>query len=58
MVLITSLQFVFKRASKSAFLNVLLAVNKSKPDDGEQVLQDLKLGFERIFALLSGVAAW
>jgi hypothetical protein len=40
---------------KSAFLNVLLAVNKSKPSDGKQVLQNIKLEFERIFALLSRV---
>jgi hypothetical protein len=37
----------------SMTLNVLLAVNKARPGDGERVLQDLKLGFERIFVLLS-----
>jgi hypothetical protein len=40
---------------QSAFLNVLLAVNKTKPADGKGVLKTLKLGFERIFALLSQV---
>jgi hypothetical protein len=40
---------------KSAFLSVLLAVNKARPGDGKEVLQNLKLGFERIFALLSQV---
>lgn len=37
-------------------LNVLLAVNKAKPGDGKEVLKDLKLGFERIFTLLSQVS--
>ena len=41
---------------QSAFLNVLLAVNKARPDDGKRVLQNLKLGFEKIFALLSQVS--
>ncbi|TVY28202.1 hypothetical protein LHYA1_G003353 [Lachnellula hyalina] len=41
---------------QSAFLNVLLAVNKARPGDGEGVLQNLKLGFERIFTLLSRVS--
>ncbi|KAH8585628.1 hypothetical protein B0O99DRAFT_657209 [Bisporella sp. PMI_857] len=40
----------------SAFLNVLIAVNKAKPGDGKEVLQNLMLGFERIFALLSRVS--
>ncbi|KAF8851658.1 hypothetical protein BDZ45DRAFT_750438 [Acephala macrosclerotiorum] len=44
-----------EEAPKSAFLNVLLAVNKASPKDGEQVLQNIKLGFERISALLSRV---
>ncbi len=37
---------------KSASLSVLLAVNKARPGDGTEVLQNLKLGFEGIFALL------
>jgi hypothetical protein len=41
---------------KSAFLNVLHAVNKARPGDGKEVLQNLKLGFETIFALLSRVS--
>jgi hypothetical protein len=41
---------------QSAFLNVLLAVNKARPGDGKGVLQNLKLGFQRIFALLSRVS--
>lgn len=45
-----------EEAPNSAFLNVLLAVNKARPDDGKEVLQTLKLGFERIFALLSRVS--
>jgi len=40
---------------QSAFLNVLPAVNKARPADGKGVLKTLKLGFERIFALLSQV---
>jgi hypothetical protein len=36
-----------------AFLNVLLAVNGAGPGAGKEVLHSLKLGFERIFALLS-----
>jgi len=40
----------------SAFLNVLLAVNKARPSDGKEVLQNLKLGFEKIFTLLSRVS--
>jgi len=40
---------------QSTFLNVLLAVNKARPGDGKGVLQNFKLGFERIFALLSRV---
>jgi hypothetical protein len=38
---------------KSAFLNVLVAVNKAKRNDGHQFLRKLKLGFERIFVVLS-----
>ncbi|RYP42521.1 hypothetical protein DL767_000209 [Monosporascus sp. MG133] len=37
----------------AARLNVLLAVNKARPEDGKQVLASLKEGFSRIFALLS-----
>jgi hypothetical protein len=40
----------------SGFLNVLLAVNKARIGDGEEVLQELKLGFERIFVLPSQVS--
>ena len=40
---------------KSAFLNILLAVNKAKRDGGNQFLQKLKQGFEKIFAILSRV---
>lgn len=40
----------------SAFSSVLLAVNKTKPSDGKEALQDLKSGFEKIFALLSQVS--
>ena len=40
----------------SVSLNVLVAVNKAKPGDGKEVLQNLRLGFERIFALLSEVS--
>jgi hypothetical protein len=45
-----------REGPESAFLSVLLAVNKDTPSDGEGVLQNLKLGFERIFALLSRVS--
>ena len=37
-------------------LNVLIAVNKSAPSDGNGVLQDLKQGFESIFAILAKVS--
>jgi hypothetical protein len=40
----------------SALLNVLLTVNKATPGDNKEVLQILKLGFERIFVLLSQVS--
>jgi hypothetical protein len=40
---------------QSAFLNVLLAVNKARPEDGNIVLENLTSGFERIFALLPRV---
>lgn len=36
----------------SAFLNVLLAVNKARQGDGHQVLQNLRQGFEKIFTVL------
>ena len=41
---------------ESAFLSVLLAVNEARLGDGKEVLQNLKSGFERIFALLSRVS--
>jgi hypothetical protein len=53
MVLITSLQFVLGRVLIRRVLNVPLAVNKVRPDDGKEVVQNLKSDFERIFALLS-----
>jgi hypothetical protein len=37
----------------SALLSVLLAVNKVKPEDGNQVHQNLKAGLESIFKILS-----
>jgi hypothetical protein len=40
----------------SASLSVLLAVNQAKLGDGQKVLQELKLGFEQVFALLSKVS--
>lgn len=36
-------------------INVLLAVNKASADDGKQILDDLKLRFNEIFALMAGV---
>ncbi|RYP89589.1 hypothetical protein DL770_004310 [Monosporascus sp. CRB-9-2] len=42
-----------ERPEPVARLNVLLAVNKARPEDGKQVLARLKKGFSRIFALLS-----
>ncbi|KAE8440473.1 hypothetical protein EG329_007439 [Mollisiaceae sp. DMI_Dod_QoI] len=41
---------------KSVYLNVLVAVNKARPSDGNEVLQTLKLGFGKIFDLLSRVS--
>lgn len=41
---------------QSRRLNVLLAVNKARPGDGKEVLQTLKVGFEKIFVLLSRVS--
>jgi hypothetical protein len=40
---------------QSTFLNILLAVNEARPGDGNVTLQNLKVGFEKIFALLSRV---
>ncbi|KIM94598.1 hypothetical protein OIDMADRAFT_172370, partial [Oidiodendron maius Zn] len=40
----------------SVSLNVLVAVNKAKPSDGKEILKKLRIGFERIFALLSKVS--
>ncbi|RYP49301.1 hypothetical protein DL769_011090 [Monosporascus sp. CRB-8-3] len=37
----------------AARLNVLLAVNKARPENAKQVLADLEKGFGRIFALLA-----
>jgi hypothetical protein len=45
-----------KENSESSSISVLLAVNKSKPADGNEVLQELKHSFERISAILSEVA--
>ncbi|KAH8656125.1 hypothetical protein BGZ60DRAFT_546315 [Tricladium varicosporioides] len=45
-----------EESPKSAFLNVLVAVNKARPDDGKEILQTLRSGFERISALLSLVS--
>lgn len=45
-----------QESPKSKSLNVLIAVNKENPGDGKEVLQKIKLGFERIFALLSRVS--
>ncbi|KAE9373333.1 hypothetical protein N431DRAFT_504021 [Stipitochalara longipes BDJ] len=45
-----------QESPKSAFLSALVAVNRARPDDGKEVLQNLKSGFERIFALLSQVS--
>jgi hypothetical protein len=42
-----------EESPNSAFLTVLLAINKTHQDDGDQVLQKLKQSFERIFAVLS-----
>jgi hypothetical protein len=41
---------------ETACLNILLAVNKAKPGDGNGVLQSLKLGFEGIIAVLARVS--
>jgi hypothetical protein len=38
---------------QSASLNVLLSVNKANQNDGNEVLQPIKQGFEQIFAVLS-----
>lgn len=45
-----------KEDPESLSLSVLLAVNRIKWSDGNQVLQELKQGFERIFAILSDVS--
>jgi hypothetical protein len=45
-----------KEEPDSLSLSVLLAVNKTNWNDGNQVLQRLKQGFERIFAILSDLS--
>lgn len=45
-----------KEDPESLSLSVLLAVNRIKWNDGNQVLQGIKQGFERIFAILSDVS--
>ncbi|XMA13652.1 hypothetical protein WAI453_006443 [Rhynchosporium graminicola] len=40
----------------SRSLDVLVAVNKARANDGKEVLQGIKTGFERIFVLLSRVS--
>lgn len=45
-----------KEDPESSCLSVMLAVNRAKWNDGNQVLQELKLGFERIFVILSEVS--
>jgi hypothetical protein len=42
-----------QQSAKPAHLSVLLAVNKTKPGDGNQILQKVKEGFERIFSIIS-----
>lgn len=45
-----------KENQSTSSLEVLLAVNKGKPDDGESVLRELKQGFEKLFTELSQVS--
>lgn len=48
-----SLGVCVEEGPNSAFLSVLLAVNKVKQHDGNQVLRKLRQDLERIFAVLS-----
>ncbi|KAF2685019.1 hypothetical protein K458DRAFT_486710 [Lentithecium fluviatile CBS 122367] len=41
---------------ESSSLSILLAVNRGKPGDGNVVLQEIKRGFESIYAVLSQVS--
>lgn len=45
-----------KENPESSALSVLLAVNRTKWKDGDQVLKELKQGFESIFDILSEVS--
>ena len=45
-----------KEIRQPSSLSVLLAVNKTKWEDGNEILQDLKQEFERIFAVLSAIS--
>lgn len=38
-------------------LNVLIAVNKKKPGEGNTVLEEIQYGFNRIFALLQNISS-
>lgn len=42
--------------TSSGSLNIILAVNKTKRADGSVILNDLKQGFEKIFAILGRVS--
>ncbi|KAK7949022.1 uncharacterized protein PG986_009908 [Apiospora aurea] len=45
-----------KENHETSSLDVLLAVNKGKPNDGESILEELNKGFEKLFAVLSQVS--
>jgi hypothetical protein len=45
-----------KEKVKSSQLDVLLAVNRGKWEDGTQLLQEVQQGFEKVFQILSKVS--
>ena len=44
-----------EQCTNSNNLNILFAVNKSRWNDGDSILHDLKQGFDRIFSVLTRV---
>lgn len=45
-----------EQCTNSTNLNILFAVNKSRWDDGDSILHDLRQGFDKIFSVLARVS--
>lgn len=45
-----------EQCTSSTNLNILFAVNKSRWNDGDSILHDLRQGFDRIFSVLARVS--